>query len=314
MGWTPLDTAIERTRDKVTEDPAGAQRVIGDLLEETRNPSGRVRLWGLMILACRRVGDLRTALKAYQSGSKVRRASTFARAELEVHAALMYTVRGDLDSACTTVAKAICLIRPLAENPRGESKGARRLARRDRALYATALIIRAEIARNLEGDPVSLRRALADALEALRWVDPRHESRVHLSGVTAVSVLVTKVGTRKDITDVLQLAIEGERLLRRRRIPARHPHRLKLKAIRALALARLGSVEQAERILAGVVSDLRELGLDDDADRAAVELLWVVGDRAGQVGRARYLRRSLGLPAAAEPAEPEPDDSAPIGF
>ncbi len=91
---------------------------------------------------------------------------------------------------------------------------------------------------------------------------------------------------------------------------------MKLKAIRGLALARLDSVELAERILTGVVSELRELGLDDDADRAGLELLWVGGERAGKVDRARYLRRSLGLPPAEEPPSPAttPDDSSPIGF
>ena len=71
----------------------------------------------------------------------------------------------------------------------------------------------------------------------------------------------------------------------------------------------------AERILDGVISDLRELGQDADADRAAGDLLWVVGERAGKVERARYLRRSLGLPDSADPPPPVVDDQVtPLGW
>ena len=312
MGWTKLDTVIERTRDRVTEDPAAAREGITELLSTTGSPSGRVRLWALMMLACRRVGDLEAAFEAYRTARRIRRACDFARADLEEQATLLHIVSGDLDAARAAIGKAIALIRPLAENPRGASKGARRMARRDRAKYAATLIVRGEVARNLEGDAASLRRALADALEALRWVDPRHAMRVHLSAVSLLCTVMAKAGTPEDAAYALRLVDESDKLLRKRRISSRHLHRIILRWIRALAIARLGASEQAERILTEVVRSLQQLGLDDDADRAGADLVWVIGERAGKLGVARYLRRQMGLPCEETPPETEPDD--PIGF
>ncbi len=312
MGWTKLDTALERIRAMLAEDAAGAARAIADLLEETSSPSIRVRLFALLIGARRRLGDLEGARCAYEDGRKqrLRGRSRFARAELEWHAAELHIYRNDRDAGRRAADRALVLFRPLAMASEGRSKGGKRKHRLIRAMYAAALISSAQVAHHLEGNPY---RALADALEALRIADPRYAVRVHLAAISAVALLTTRVGTANDAIDVLRLADEADRLLARR-VPGYHPHRVKLAGIRALAFARLGSTEVAERILLEVIRELRALGLEDAADRAGLDLLWVIGERAGQVGRARYLRREMGLPSEEPPAEPEPDDSDPIGF
>ncbi len=312
MGWTALDTALERIRGQLAEDPAGAADAIAGLLEEASSPSIRVRAFALLVGARRRLGDLAAALNALQAGREQPlrgRRSRFAQAELEWHAAELHLYRSDRAAGRRAADLALSLFRPLAIVP-GQSKGARRKHRLICGMYAAALITSAQIAVHLEG---GLYRALADSLEALRMADPRHAARVHLSAITAVSFLVTKIGIPKDVAEVLELAGAADQLLSRR-VPTRHPHRLRLKGISALALARFGALEQAERILFAVVAGLRELGLDADADRAGLELLWVVGERAAKPERARYLRRSLGLPAAEESPPPPPDDPSPIGF
>ncbi len=297
----------------LAEDPVGARDAIAGLLEETSSPSIRVRAFALLIGAHYRLGDLDAASSALQAGREQPlrgRRSRFAEAELEWHAAELHHCRNDCDAGRRAADRALALFRSLATAAEGRSKGARRKGRLIRAMHAAALITSAQVAVHLEGD---LYRALADALEALSLADPRQAARVHLSAVSAVSFLVTKIGTPKDTADVLELAADADRLLSRR-VSTRHPHRLKLRGIRALALARFGALEQAERILLAVVAGLRAVGLDTDADRAGLELLWVVGERAGKVDRARYLRRSLGLPADADPPAPPPDDPSPIGF
>ncbi len=259
------------------------------------------------------MGDFDAALSAVDAGREqpLRGRSRFAQGELAWCAAELHLYRNDRDAGRQAADRALRLLRPLTMAPEVTSKGARRKGRLIRANLAAALITSAQVALHLEGD---LYRALADALEALRMADPRYVPSVHFSAVSAVSFLVTKIGTPKDVVDVLELAAAADRRLPRR-VPTGHPHRLRLQGIRALALARFGALEQAERILMGVVAGLREQGLDADADRAGLELLWVVGERAGKVDRARFLRRSLGLPAAEEPpAATSHDVSTPIGF
>jgi hypothetical protein len=162
---------------------------------------------------------------------------------------------------------------------------------------------------------------LPEVLEAIRFADARYATIIYVSAVSARSFLLTQgVGTAADdMRAVLGLVDEAHQLLRRRRVPSRHPHMLKLRGIRALALARLGSVELAERMLGQVVDGLREQGRERDAKLAAEQLLWIVEDRCGQVGRGRLMRRKLGLPSA-EPAAvttktatPSKEDD-PIGF
>ncbi len=298
----------------LADDPAAAADAIAGLLEETSSPSIRVRAFALLIGAHRRLGDLDAALSALQAGrdQPLRgRRSRFAQAELEWHAAELHLYRSDSVAGRRAADRALALFRPLAIAPEGQSKGARRKHRVICGMYAAALVTSAHLAYLLEED---LHRALADALAALRMADPRYAARVHISAVSAVGLLTTRVGTVKDVLDVLELAGAAARLLSRRRVAKRHPHQVKLRGIRALAIARLGSLDQAERMLFDVIRELRELGLDDAADRAGLDLLWVVGERAGKIERARYLRREMGLPPSADPPPTPPDDPSPIGF
>lgn len=312
MGWTKLDTAIDRIRNMLGEDPGKASQSIAELLDCTRSPSARVRLWGLMVLACCRLEDFLAARRASEEGRKLGGAP-LAQAELEWQTAELYIYLRDADAARSSVEKALALLRPLLE-PRGSSPGSRRKLRHVHGTYAATLIIRAEIACHLEGRS-SLQGAFEDVVEAFRWADPRHASRIHVSAVSALAYLLTQpgVGSLEDVSTALCLAIDADRLLRRRRVAARHPHRLKLRWIRALALARLGAVDLAEHLLATVVKGLRAEGLERDAEHAAEQLVWIVAERAGKLGRASHLRRSLGLSAAEPPAAP-PEPPAPIGW
>lgn len=312
MGWTALDTAIERIRAQVGEDPAGAREEIGQLLK-IAGPSGRVRLWGLEIVACRRLGDIEGGLRAYERGRKLR-ASALAHSELEGQAAELHIARKELSSAKRAADRAESLIRPLVMAPVGKSKGAKRKARHTREALAAALIVRAQIA-IVPGCKENI-RPLDDVFEALRWIDPRYAPRLHLSAVSTLgALLTTHAASPEDLQTALRLEKEAQKLLRRRKVPACHPHRARLRAIQALVLAKLGAVARAEEIIENrVIPDLRAAGLDSIADEMRELTLWIVAERAGQEGRARYLRRKHGLPPADEEPTPDDDDGSPIGF
>lgn len=303
MWWRAFDTELERIRETIGDDPAGARDEIRELLK-TAGPTGRVRLWGLEITACLGLDDLEGGLRAYERGRKLR-GSALAHSELEGQAAALHLTRRDLEAARTAVERAVCLIRPLALAP---GKGSPREAHHVRAMYGAALVLRAQ-AGSWARDPAS-RRQIEDVFEALRWIDPRYAPRVHLAAVSTLATVLTQnaVGP-EDLQTALRLEEEAQRLLRRRRVRACHPHRAQLRGIRALVLAKLGAVALAEEVMAHrVIPDLRAAGLDSTADEAGEQLLWIVAERAGQVGRAGYLRRKLGLaPKTPAPKTPEDD-------
>lgn len=309
MKWRALDSEIERIREAIAGDPAGARKRIADLLA-TAGPAARVRLWGLEITACLALNDLEGGLRAYERGRRLR-GSAFAHSELEGQVARLYITLRDLRAARAAADRAVSLIRPLAVVP--PDNASLRMARHVRAMYGAALVVRAQ-AGSWSREPAG--GLVADVFEALRWIDPRYAPRVHLAAVTTLGVLLTQNAVSpEDLQAALRLEEEAHKLLRRRRVRACHPHRAQLRALRAFALAKLGSLELAEHILERrVIPDLRAAGLDATADEIAEQLARIVAERAGNVGRARYLRRKHGL----RPADPVPavvdDLNDPIGF
>lgn len=291
MQWRALDSAIGRIRRGIADDPRAARQEIRELLKSA-GPTARVRLWGLEIVACSYMGRFEEGLRAYAAGRKLR-GSVLARAELEASLAGLHIDRGDLEEATAAADRAVSLIRPeaLATTPRSK-----RMERSIRTMYGAALIVRAQ-AGALPGSPRP--STVGDVLEAFPWIDPRYAMHVHLAAVsTLATLLTTRATTPEDLRTALRLEEEAQRLLRRRRVRACHPHRAQLRGIRALVLAKLGAVSRAEEVMAHrVIPDLRAAGLDSAADQMGEFLLWIVAERAGQEGRARYLRRKLGLPA-----------------
>lgn len=310
MWWRAFDTALERIRDRIRADPAGAREEIRELLKSA-GPSGRVRLWGLEITACIALDDVEGGLRAYEQGRKLR-GTALAHSELEGRAARLLITRRDLAAASTAADRAVSLIRPLALAP---GKGSPRGTLHVRAMYGAALVVRAQ-AGSWAKEPAS--RLLGDVFEAFRWIDPRFAPSVHLAAVSTLATLLTQNATSPEhLQTALRLEGEAQDLLRRRRVRACHPHRAQLRGIRALALAKLGAVERAEQIMRQrVIPDLRAAGLDSTADEAAEQLLWIVAERAGQVGRASYLRSRHGLPPpkTPQPKTPKDDPGDPIGF
>ena len=299
MEWRALDSAIARIRRGIADDPGAARDKIRELLKSA-GPTARVRLWGLEIVACRYMGRFEEALRAYAEGRKLR-GSVLARAELEASLAGLHIDRHDLEAATAAADRAVALIRPeaLATAPRSK-----RMEREIRTMYGAALVVRAQ-AGALPGAPRPA--TVGDVLEAFPWIDPQHAAHVHLAAVSTLAVLLTTHATTpEDLRTALRLEDEAQKLLRRRKVRACHPHRAQLRGIRALVLAKLGAVARAEEIMAKrVIPDLHAAGLDSTADEMGEFLLWIVAERAGQVGRARYLRRKLGLPPAPKTAVPK---------
>lgn len=311
MTWTTLDTAMERIRETVGEDPAGAREEIRKLLKST-GPSGRIRLRGLEIVACRKLEDFEAALRAYHAGSKLR-GSVLAVAELEGQAAKLHLDRRDLETARIAADRAASLTRSLVVKPPGKSTKVKRMHRHVQHVFAAILITRAQIAL-FPGCQEDL-RPFDDVFEALRFIDPRHSPRVHLAAVSTLAVLLTQnAASLEDLRTALRLESEAQELLRRRRVRACHPHRAQLRALRGLVLAKLGAVELAEHLFERrVIPDLRAAGMDATADVAAEQLMWIVAERGGKEGRACYLRRKHGLQPVNVEQTPE-DDGSPIGF
>lgn len=312
MTWTALDTAMARIRETIGEDPAGAREEIRQLLK-TAGPSGRVRLWGLEVVACHKLGDLEGGLRAYERGRQLR-ASVPALAELEGQVAKLHIARRDLGSARSAADRAEALIQPFVMAPSRKSKKSKRMQRHFQHVYAAVLITRAQIA-VVPGCQEEL-RPFDDVFEALRWIDPRNAERIHLAAVSTLgALLIQNAGRPEDLETALRLEKEAQERLRVGRVRACHPHRAQLRGVRALVLAKLGAVERAEEIFTRrVIPDLRAAGLDATADIAAEQLLWIIAERAGQEGRARLLRQRHGLPPPASAQAVVDDPADPIGF
>lgn len=112
-----------------------------------------------------------------------------------------------------------------------------------------------------------------------------------MAAITVLSILLMRFGTFRDVTRALLLLDQADKKLARRRFRRSHGHRVRIRWSKALALARLGMVDRAEQIMTEVIEKLLAAGSRRAAGDAVEALTWIVEERAGQVGRAEYLKR-----------------------
>lgn len=154
---------------------------------------------------------------------------------------------------------------------------------------ARNLILRGEI--KLRFGLGSLKSAMADSLEALALTPHKSALRVRMSAITLLSCLMTRFGTLQDVIESLRLLDEADKELARRRFVRAHNYRVRIRWCKALALARLGMIDRGEQIMVEVIETLDKSGSRQLAEEAVEALAWIVEERAGQLGRAEYLKR-----------------------
>jgi hypothetical protein len=246
----------------------------------------RVRLYGLLVAACRNLGATDEGLHALNLGLKLG-GSSVARAELLTQGATLHLGSGDAVAARQAVARALELVEKELDRPSGSSYSARRRRLWLSDLKAYCVTLRSEIAM-YEHDYVN---GMADALRSLTLTSERSALRVRLAAVSCLAAVLLRFGSLNEVIRALTLVDEAEQALARRRVRRSHLHRVVLRWARALALARLGSVDRAENIMVDVIEHLRQKGHVDRLKHAVDALAWIVGERGGRPARADYLQR-----------------------
>lgn len=163
--------------------------------------------------------------------------------------------------------------------------------------------------------------AINDAIEAVRFSDVRFAPHVYFAAiVTLGTYMITRPSQEAAIT-VLRLCKDATRLLRARRVPARSLRRGKIEAVRAAALAALGSGERAEGIFQKYIRWYCEMGLEEEARHMASDFVRILETNFGQRGRAADIAEKYKLPnaqrlkaAAMVDVNVIDRDDSPIGF
>jgi len=301
----------------MSSDPETALDAAERLARRARFNSEKVRATLTMGWAHRAAGRAEHLRDAIERASGYRRPGNIASSELEGASAL-YLLLAEADlrvDARRHAEAAVSLAKPSAElvpRPSGNWRGAALVESVvNCATYAAALIVRSHVRINL-----SDKAAMTDALEALRWADPRYVPHVHVAGVAATGVALLESGaaTPAVCERVLRISGQAERMLDGRRVKAKTYHRLALRVLTGIAVALLGSVERAEAVITRAIKDLESIGRHRDAKIFGQQLVSILANRAAQEGRARLLARKYGgmLPPAAK--RRPPDDDEPIGF
>ena len=283
---------LESLRDRLAADPAGVKADVLNELAVNRKvvtePSLRARFYGVLVACCSHQRDFAGGLQVLEIAKKIG-GSPAARAELLAQGASLHIGRRDAESALGLIETSLELLRGELAKPDGVRTGAQERRRQLLVSRAAYLVIRAEITMHLKVG--SLRQAMADALEALSLTSHKSALRVRMAATTLLSNLLTRYGTLSDVTQALRLLDKADKELARRRIRRSHGHRVRIRWGKALALARLGMVDRAEQIMTEVIEKLLAAGSRRVAGDAVEALAWIVEERAGQVGRAEYLKR-----------------------
>lgn len=289
MNW---GSRMKDLRDRLADDPDGVRAEIARQLEldgqGRPKPTDRVRLHALLVAAYRDLGDQTASLRALSDGLRIG-GSPVARAELMVVGASIHLVRQDAAAATELISAALGLVdHELSCAPR-RSYSARQRRQWLVDVKASCLILRSEVALLLEENQAPA--ALASVLEALALTSDRSDLRVRMSAVSCLSAVLLQFGTLSDVLRVLRLVDDADRALARRRVRRSQLFRVLLRWARALALARLGSVDRAENIMLDVIEHLRQKGHAETLRHAVDALGWIVEERAARPARAAYLRR-----------------------
>ena len=215
-----------------------------------------------------------------------------ARAELLAQGASLHLGAGDATAARETLVRALDLVEGELGRPPGSSYSARKRRQWLTDLKSYCLTLRSEVATGLEDDHVS---AMADVLQALSLTSERSTLRVRMAAVSCLAAVLLHFGSLKEVVRALRLIDDADRSLARRRVRRSHLHRVLLRWARALAMARLGSVDRAENIMIDVIEHLQRKGQTERLKHAVDALAWIVGERAARPARALYLRRKYAL-------------------
>lgn len=304
-------------RVNLSADPEAALDAAEKLVRRARVNSERVRATLTQGWAHSGAGRPELLKDAIEDAARYRRPGDLASSELAGAAAKHLILARDLNGAQYNAERAVSLAEPLAASASEPLRSNWRSGSLvgsvvHRAAYSAALTVRADVRLCL-----SDRAAVCDAFEALKWADPRYVPHVHVAAVSLVahSLLASGSATPKLCAQVLHITAQADKLLDRRRVRAKSRHRLTLQALRAIALALLGSVQRAETILTNAIADLESIGHHRDAKIIAEQLVSILSGRAAQEGRARLLARKHGV--ALPPARKRRRDDAdgdPIGF
>lgn len=285
-----MDKRLEGLRDRLADDPAEVKAEILNELSLNREvvarPSVRIRFYGLLIACCRSLGEFADGLQALEVAKKID-GSPAAHAELLAQAASLHIQRRDAEAALQSIEASLELIRGELVAMKGLDTG----TRNQRLLITKAggLVVRGEIRLLLKTGPV--KEAMADALEAISLTSHKSAVRVRIAAINLLSSLLTRFGTLADVSEALRLLDQADKELARRRIPRSHNYRIRIRWGKALALARLGMVDRAEQIMTEVIEKLIQAGARQVVEDAVEALAWIVDERAGQAGRAEYLKR-----------------------
>jgi len=310
---SPWERDLAACRATLASDPDAARGMALKLLKEARNNGERVRATLTLAGVEKEKGQLMSYREEIERASRFQRPGPLARSELAGRWAQLHLYEADLQAAAIAANEAVDLASPLASAAPSYRRTFRAAAVVPRAAYAAALVTRAQV-RVGQGMAVL---ALPDAVTALKCVDPRFSAHIHVAGLSTLGTILVLPGvaTTPDVPRcVLNLCRLAQRILKARRIKARDPHRIMIRGIEALAMALLGSVDRAEALLERTIREFRKAGHERDAEVFVEHMVWLVGNRAGQTGRARLVAQRHGPTFRSVKRVTPPDDDEPIGF
>jgi len=291
-------------RDRIIAGEAREVRAeVLAVLEELTNPD-RARAYGLLVACCRDLGETEEGLDFLARGEALGVRETPARVELLAQGAALLIHVGDAERARDYLGRSLAFVEAeLAKPERSSDWSKRRRAWFVRA-KARNLVLRGDLAHRLEDRPG--REALRDAFEAIEVATgfPREQA----CGVFLVCSVLTFHGGLAEVISVLKLTGELDEYLSGKRVPRNHPYKLRVRWARAVALARLGMDERAESLMREVADELIRKGMTADARMAVETLLWIIGERSGEIGRARFVATKYrkAIPELGMPKLPEP--------
>jgi hypothetical protein len=266
--------------------------------------SDRARAYGLLVACCRDLDETEEGLDFLAKGEALGVRETRARVELLAQGASLLIRLGEVGRARDYLGRSLDIVETELAKPEGTSGW----SRRRRAWFVRAkarnLVLRGDLTHRFKDRPE--REALRDAFEAIEVA--KGFPREQVCGVSLVCSVLTLCGGLAEVVSVLKLTEKLDVYLSGKRVPRNHPYKLRVRWARAVALARLGMDERAESLMREVADELIRKGMTRDARLAVETLLWMIGERSGEIGRARFVAAKYreAIPELEVPKLPEP--------
>ena len=108
MGWSPVERHIEDLRDRLAANPAGVREEILAFLRRGQKlrPSDRMRLWGLVVSAGKKLGEFEAADEAAMAGLAIGSTSAVANADFLLQLGILRMAEHRPDEALRAVNRA----------------------------------------------------------------------------------------------------------------------------------------------------------------------------------------------------------------